>query len=158
MKPTIQRFLLPVALLLLFVGTAAAPQGGFEVRAERPAVDGAVLMVYMFGCDEPQRATVVGMAEGQVDGVRQSRPLTLQARSAGVYDVVWERPAEGEWVLTFTATYHEHLSSLVVPIDDQGVAQLPEADRYGRRFEPIRRELTSADISQALERLAVAGR
>ena len=138
-------------LLLMLVSTAATPYvGGFELRAERPAADGAIMMVHTFGCDQPARAQVSGTAEGLVAGKRQSIPLKLQATDKGVYTVEWERPKEGDWVLTFTGEYRGHTSSLLVTIDEEGQAVLPEPDRWGRRIQPIQRNLTAADVAYAL--------
>jgi hypothetical protein len=146
------------AALLLLVATAARPIGGFEMRAERPTADGSVLMVFTFGCDEPQKATVTGTAEAMIDGERRTVPLTLKPRSVeGMYDVIWTKPAEGDWLLTVSGNYRGYVSSLIIPIDDSGAARLPEPDEYGRRIEPIRRALTAADIRSALEKLAMAG-
>lgn len=140
------------ALLLMLVSVAATTdQGGFELRAEHPAVDGAVLMVHTYGCDEPARAKVTGTAEGLVAGQRQSVPLNLKATAKGVYAVTWEPPAEGDWVLTLTGTYRGHISSLLVTIDDEGHAVLPAPDKWGRRIEPLRRNLTDADVARALK-------
>jgi hypothetical protein len=140
------------ALLLMFVSTAATTdRGGFELRAERPASDDAVLMVHTYGCAQPARAKVTGTAEGWVAGQRQSVPLKLNATAKGVYAVTWQPPAEGDWVLTLTGTYRGHTSSLLVTIDDEGQAVLPEPDRWGRRIQPIQRNLTDADIERALK-------
>ncbi|HMB93450.1 MAG TPA: hypothetical protein VKP65_21540 [Rhodothermales bacterium] len=139
-------------LLLMFVSTAATTnRGGFELRAEHPAADNAILMVHTYGCDQPARAKVTGTAEGRVAGKRQSIPLKLKATATGVYAVEWEQPAEGDWVLTLRGAYRGHISSLLVTIDDKGQAVLPEPDQWGRRIEPLRRNLTDADIERALK-------
>lgn len=146
------------ALLLMLVSTAATTdKGGFELRAERPASDDALLMVHTYGCDEPARAKVTGTAEGQVAGQRQSVPLKLNATAEGVYAVTWESPAGGDWVLTFTGTYRGHTSSLLVTIDEERQAVLPEPDRWGRRIQPIQRNLTDADIERALKQYDLKG-
>ncbi len=146
-----------VALLILAVGTAATHQGGFYLCAQLPTSAGTLFSVYTDGCERPENARVIGAAEGLVDGVRQTLPITLTSTSKGLYEIAWARPAEGEWVLTVTGTYRDAVSSLIVPVDDDGRVRLPEPDQYGTRIEPIRRVLTAADITGALQKLAVAG-
>lgn len=143
--------------VLLVVGTAATSAGGFELRAEQPATDGAVLVVRAFGCHQPEQAKVTGTAEGLVDGTRRSVPVTLKATGKGVYDVVWEQPTEGTWVLALTGTYRGQVSSLLVEVDDQGQAVLPAPDASGRRIQPLQRSLTTADVEHALNRQAHTG-
>lgn len=145
------------ALLILAVGIAATHQGGFYLRAQLPTTAGALFAVYTDGCERPENARVVGAAEGLVDGVRQTLPITLTSTSKGLYEIAWERPAEGEWVLTLTGTYRGAVSSLIVPVDDDGRVRLPEPNRYGIRINPLHRSLTAADVNSALEKLAVAG-
>ena len=144
-------------ILLLTAGTAATNSGGFELRAEQPTAQNATLVVWAFGCHKPEEAKISGTAEGIVDGVRRSIPLTLVSSAKGVYDVSWERPLEGDWVFAFTGVYLGNVSSLIVEIDGQGQAVLPEADRYGRRVQPLRREITAADVNLALQKLTHAG-
>lgn len=139
------------ALLLMLVSTAATGIGGFELRAERPASDDAVLVVHTYGCAQPARAKVTGTAEGLVAGKRLSVPLTLKATAKGVYAIAWQQPDEGTWVLALTGTYRGHISSLLVNINDEGQAVLPEPDARGRRIEPLPRNLTDADVERALK-------
>jgi hypothetical protein len=148
---------LPVLLMMLAVGTAAISQGGFYLRAQLATNDGALFAVYTDGCERPENARVVGSAEGLVDGVRQTQPITLSSKTKGLYDISWERPEQGEWVLTLTGTYRGAVSSIIVPVGDDGRVRLPEPDRYGIRIKPLHRALTAADISHPLETIAVAG-
>ena len=145
------------AAIILVIGTATTNWGGFELRVEQPVSGNAVLVVEAFGCHQPEQARIEGTAEGLVDGARQSLPLTLESRADGVYDVMWEQPEEGMWVLAFTGTYRGHVSSLLVEVNDQGQVELPEPDRYGRRVEPLQRSLTLADVELALKRHTHAG-
>jgi hypothetical protein len=138
-------------LLLMLVSTAATGIGGFELRAEHPASDDAILMVHTYGCAQPAHAKVTGTAEGLVAGQRLSVPLTLKATVEGVYAIEWQPPGEGTWVLAFTGTYRGHVSSLLVNLNKEGQAVLPEPDAWGRHIEPLRRNLTDADVERALK-------
>jgi len=157
MKRNHTRAILSLAFVLLAVGTAATFQGGFYLRAEYPTQAGSVLAIQAKGCERPENARVIGAAEGLVDGVRQTLPITLTSRSKGLYEIAWERPEDGDWVLTLTGTYRGAVSSLIVPVAADGKVRLPEPDRYGTRIEPVHRTLTAADINSALEKVAVAG-
>lgn len=145
------------ALLLLFVSTAATDRGGFELRAERPASDGTVLVVHTYGCDQPSRAKLIGTAEGLVAGQRQSIPLKLKATAKGVYAIAWQPPAEGTWVLAVTGTYRGQVSSLLVNINEEGQAVLPAPNKRGLHIEPLRRNLTAADVQRALKQPTYKG-
>jgi hypothetical protein len=96
--------------ITLAVGSVARADEAFRLEIG-PAVAGggvklknAVLMVRPRLCDDPASVLVRGSAEGVVDGVRQSVPLTLVAMpTAGVYAVT-RQWGNGSWVLALTAT------------------------------------------------------
>jgi hypothetical protein len=146
-----------VAMALLVAGTPLTGNGGFIMRADYSPSNGVALVVRATGCHQPAKAVVVGMAEGMVDGVRKTETLKLKATGKGIYDVIWDRPAKGVWVLTITGTYNGNISSLIIETDSQGKVRLPEPDKYGMRFKPIRRALAAAEVASALEQLAIAG-
>jgi hypothetical protein len=144
-------------ILLSFSLTAATGSGGFELRAQNAVGAGSVIQIQPYGCHQPEQAQLEGTAEGLVNGERQSMPLTFSLSTRGLYDVAWEQPAEGDWVLAVSGIYRGYVSSLIVEINDNGEAVLPAPDRYGRRIEPIRRALTASDVEQALQKMAYAG-
>ena len=144
-------------LTFLFVGTGATPLGGFHLRADYSPNDDAAFTVRATGCHEPAKASVSGTAEGIVDGKRVSKKLALKSTGKGVYDVMWDGSSEGTWVLAISGSYLGRDASLLVNVQPDGTVRLPEPDRYGYRFSPMLRALTSSDIDAALSKLASAG-
>ena len=86
--------------------------GGFFLTVHGPAAAGqikdAVLTVEAQGCHDYSHAGITGRAEGVVNGQRRSIPLELTPTGkAGNYAVRRQWPAEGKWVLVFSATAGE---------------------------------------------------
>jgi hypothetical protein len=108
--------------LLLVLGSAiTAYAGGFWISTQNPttvkdpAAKNAVVLVRVDGCHNPADAAVTATAEGLVNGQRRSIPLKLEPVSQpGTYAVAPQWPAEGRWVLNFSATYMGRDAGVIV--------------------------------------------
>ena len=81
---------------------ALAWGGGFFLVVQNKD---AGLTVEAQGCQDYSHARITGQAEGIVNGKRQSMSLELTpAGKPGTYSVRKQWPAEGKWVLLFSAT------------------------------------------------------
>jgi hypothetical protein len=85
--------------------------GGFVLQIGKPDANPeaqtkhAVLVVRGFACADQEKTTVTGIAEGLVNGVRQSVALKLIPLSdQSTYAVTDQWPDEGRWVLTLAMT------------------------------------------------------
>lgn len=86
--------------------------GGQQVTAQ-PAGDGKSVVVRTFRCGTPSSFTVVGTAEGVVDGARKTIPLTIaRASEEGVFTVARQWPAEGKWALVFSVEGSHAVSTI----------------------------------------------
>ena len=76
------------------------PSGNPEAQAKH-----AVLMVRSVGCLAPDKTTFTGSAEGLINGKRQTVALKLiPLKAPGSYAVTRQWPADGQWVISLTAT------------------------------------------------------
>lgn len=130
--------------LTLVAGNALA--GGQQVAVE-VAPDGQSLLVRTYRCGTPAEIVVTGTAEGLVDGQRRTLDLKLTStRQPGVFAVARQWPAQGAWVLTFTAQGKAFATALV---ELQPGAVLRIASQ-----ESSYTKLTRNQVLAALERLA----
>lgn len=134
-------YVLASSLALMVAAAAFARFGGFGVSAYLPSpsdpqTKDAVLMVMPIGCHGPGSA-VSGVAEGLVNGKRQTVPLTLTPCGGDRYMLKRQWPASGSWALVFTAkknvgdsgkTQTIHADS-IVRLDRQGQVCLVSAPR-----------------------------
>jgi hypothetical protein len=101
-----------VALLVVALSAPALAGTSFRLEIGPPIAAGTgtsagqfkkkvVLVVRPLLCDNPASVSIAGMAEGLVNGVRQSVGLDLIAvdAAAGVYAVQPQWPDSGHWVL-----------------------------------------------------------
>lgn len=89
---------------------------------EQAKAAGAVLTFKVAGCGEPAKAEVSAVAIGEVDGKRQSVPLNLtKLDEPGAYAVTRQWPANGNWVLQFTAKDGPRVASTLVPAGITGI-------------------------------------
>jgi hypothetical protein len=148
------------AALLALAGTASVFAGGFQLAVE--AADGAktgskdaALIVRTFGCHQPADANVTVMAEGMVDGRRQSLPVELKADAKGVYSIRQQWPAEGKWVLVLTGNYNGLTSTVFVELGERGRVyadtRLDAWEKDGTHARGLRRKPTAGDVEAALK-------
>lgn len=137
-------------LVFTVFGAATMFAGGFNLEFGNPAANpdakakDAAVIVRAVGCHSPEKAVFTGVAEGVVNGKRQTIPLTMIALDQpGVFAVKQQWPREGSWVLTFTGSVDGvYLAGATVPVSSKGVERLA-AKNYHRK-------LTEEDIQIAL--------
>lgn len=88
-------------MLALFVASApAALAGGIHARIEGPARDGVTYTARTYSLDEGDALEPWAIADGVVDGERQSVLIRLKATGEhGVYRFARTWPAEGRWMI-----------------------------------------------------------
>jgi hypothetical protein len=81
--------------------------GGFALQIGKPSANpeaqakNALLVVRGYACVAPEKTTISGVAEGIVNGKRESIPLKLIPLSGeSIYALTRQWPAEGKWVIT----------------------------------------------------------
>jgi hypothetical protein len=90
--------LIVVALSLFVAGQAVA--GGLHARIEGPAADGVTYTAHMISCDAYAVLEPWALAEGVVNGKRQSYLIRLEpAGEHGTYRFKRTWPKEGEWMI-----------------------------------------------------------
>jgi hypothetical protein len=99
---------------------------GAAVAAGSPGNKKAFMAVRVEGCDQPGSAHVTATAEGLVNGVRRSLPVTLRpGEQPGAYAVLESWPNEGLWVLNFSASYRDLKAGALVPVEATGFRREP---------------------------------
>jgi len=102
------------------------------------------------GCAEPAKAEISATAEGLVKGARRSVPLKIMpAAKPGVYAVLHDWPAEGDWVVNLKGTCANATAGAIVPVGPKGFI------REASKFFP--RPATDAEIEAALKALTTGG-
>jgi hypothetical protein len=121
--------------------------GGFFVELGNPSANpeakakNAVLLVRVSGCHDAAHAPISAVVEGTVDGKHKAIPLTLIPLSGeGMYAARREWPQTGSWVLSVVAKDGERVTSLVVPVDENGAVR-KSAKWYSRA--PTETEIAS---------------
>jgi hypothetical protein len=100
------------AVVVLGSLAQSAWAGGQQVEAQA-AANGKSVVVRTYRCGTPSSFTVVGTAEGVVDGARKSIPLTIaRAGEEGVFTVARQWPAEGRWALVFSVEGSHAVSTI----------------------------------------------
>jgi hypothetical protein len=106
------------------VATAGPPWIAIEYPSNPhdPATRDALLTVRTYHHGELMAYQLTGMAEGIVNGRRQSMPLDIRRLTqSGVYAVRWQKPAEGNWMLVITSSLGgSHAATALVTIDSRG--------------------------------------
>jgi hypothetical protein len=117
---------------------------------------GALLLVHTFHHGTPEFMTVVGKAEGLVDGQRRSMDFTLDKSSRdGTYGVQRQWGTKGIWTLLITATPPEHGgTSSIQAVVDIGAGGDVERVSVPRTAQSMPRLLTSAEVDRALRERA----
>jgi hypothetical protein len=92
------------------------------------------------------------LAEGVVNGKRQSHPVELTPTSTGVYAVKRQWPSEGTWALAISGTYRGMTSSALVRLGPNGIAKPDASERESRpAVRVVHRKLTTTEIETALK-------
>jgi len=100
-------------------------------------------------CDNPAQVQISGTAEGLVDGVRRSTPLTLvPVGTDGVHVVPRAWPAEGQWIVVLTATCpsSKATASTIVPFGKSGFLR----DKVRVLIEPATRDQIEAALADVV--------
>jgi hypothetical protein len=125
-------FALPVLAIPLLAGALLLEVGNPASNPEA-VKNGAVLVVRTTACHSPGETSVVGTAEGMVNGMRKSIPLRVIALSApGTFAIAREWPEQGTWAIKLVATnpeYKDYATGVVVPIHNNAV-QLRAANHF----------------------------
>jgi hypothetical protein len=112
------------------------PDASAEARAAK-----AVVTLLATGCHEPGKAEITGVAISKSN--RQSIPLKVTKLSRpGMFAVAQQWPAEGTWVLQFTARNDGAVTSAIVTAGPEGV------DRATAKY--VRGEPTREDVETLL--------
>jgi hypothetical protein len=113
---------------LLIAAILAAPlfAGGLTLQVDDPRSNreaiakNAVIVAHITACHSPEKTTVTAVAEGMVDGQRQSIPLkVINLSEPGAFAISRQWPQQGTWTVKMTATnpdYPNYANSIVVPL------------------------------------------
>ena len=114
--------------LMILSAITAAPlfAGALWLEIGNPAANPeaqmkkAVLVARVTACKSPAKTTVMGTAEGIVNGVRKSIPLNVISLSMpGTYAVTREWPEQGRWavkMIVVNPDYKDYTPSVMVPV------------------------------------------
>jgi hypothetical protein len=147
-QETVKTFLLCVMIpfaaraadFSLTIGPPVAAGPGVKIIKSKTA---AVFAVRLEECADPANAQISATAEGLVNGVRSSLPVTpIGAGSPGVYLVAQSWPAEGVWAVSLSATCGSARAGVIVPVSNQGFVR--------ESVKSFPRPATPAEIQQAL--------
>ncbi len=134
----------------LAIGSSAAaiaPGDTGNVAIKKTFAKGGVMAVRTENCADPAKVQITASAEGIVDGMRRSVPLTLTAGTVpGAYIVSREWPP-GAWVVSLTGVCGSAKASAIVPFGPDG-----NYIRDSSKFYP--RAATGAEIEASLKALA----
>ena len=116
------------ALAFTAVAAAAAIAGPpwisieYPVNPLDPAAKGGYVTVRTYHHADLVGYQIEGMAEGLVNGQRQSSKLDIRPlRVAGTYVVNWKKPVNGNWVLVISARRDgQHMATAVVNVGADG--------------------------------------
>src|SRR5579863_7417089 len=107
----------------LSIGSSAAaiaPGDTGNVAIKKTFAKGGIMAVRAENCSDPAKVQITGTAEGLVDGMRRSVPLTLLAGTVpGAYIVSREWP-QGVWVVSLTGVCGSAKASAIVPFGLDG--------------------------------------
>jgi hypothetical protein len=109
-----------MALAPLIGGGMILELGNPRANAAAAAKHG-VLLARITACHTPAKTNLSAVAEGIVDGQRQTIPLKVESLpDTGTWSIARAWPAQGKWVVRLVATHPEYgsyASSLVVGVD-----------------------------------------
>jgi hypothetical protein len=127
----------------LTIGPPVAAGAGSKVVKSKAAF----FAVRLEECAAPEKAQISGVAEGIVQGMRMSAPVTLSDAGPGVYVVsaAWNQN-QGVWVVNLSATCGNAKAGAIVPLGPSGGFQ-----REGTKILPL--PATKAEVDAALKAL-----
>jgi hypothetical protein len=80
----------------------------------------AVVVAHITACHSPEKTTVTAVAEGLVNGQRQTIPLkVVNLSQPGTFAIARQWPQQGTWTVKMTVTnpdYPNYANSLTVPL------------------------------------------
>ena len=80
----------------------------------------AVVVAHITACHSPEKTTVTAIAEGFVNGQRQTIPLkVVNLTQPGAFAIARQWPRRGTWTVKMTATnpdYPNYANSITVPL------------------------------------------
>jgi hypothetical protein len=154
---------IPLALAALLAAGSASPAvaGPPWISIELPASPWSSLprdifvLVHAYHHSTAVPVTLVGTAEGLVNGARRSIPLAFDTTSAlGVYAVRRQWPREGVWVLRIVLNEDHGSATAVVGIGSSGEVNLVRVPTgVGRMPRPV----SDAEVGAVLRSLAAGG-
>ncbi len=119
-----------LAIATIMITAASLIAGGFWVEIGKPSASPeaqakhAVLVVRGYACSTPEKIAITAMAEGLVNGKRETIPLKLIPLSAqGTYALTRQWPSEGKWVVTLVGSnpsFSWHASA-IAQVDGESV-------------------------------------
>jgi len=144
------RLRFPLFLALALGSAMLATAGDFWISIQSPstlkdaAAKNAVVLVRAQGCHNPADATVVGTAEGVVNGVHRSIPLKLEPVSQpATFAVAPQWPSEGVWILKFDGLYRG--------LDRGALVRVKPGKFEKESAELFHRKITTEDLAAALK-------
>ncbi len=116
-----QKLILAVALSVSFAPVAFA--GGIHARIEGPDRDGITYTARTYSCAKDDALEPWALAEGVVDGKRQSALIRLKPTSEhGVYRFERNWPKEGRWMIRLSLG-HPPAPATVAMLSREGAVQ-----------------------------------
>ena len=113
-------FALAVSVIPMMAGALTLETADPASNPEAMAI-GAVLTARITACHSPQKTTVQASAEGMVQGVRRSVPVTVIAlHTPGTFAVKRQWPETGIWAIRLSAwnpDYSNYKTGVVVPME-----------------------------------------
>ncbi len=161
------RRILMLFSLLTLLATTPALAGPPWISVETPAnpymrgTRDALCLIRVYHHGDPAYTPLTASAEGLVNGVRQSVPLTLLDTGVpGVYAVKYQPERQGTWMVVVRVGEDKEYAGATVlaTLDDSGAvarATVPTR-RDGQHLIPLR--VTRADIDRMLQREAASTR
>jgi len=142
-----------MAVALCLLASPPLHAATFTLTIGNPAAAGpvtkvknSVLAVRLEQCGDLSKSGLRGTAEGIVNNMRQSIPLSLSPTpTSGVYVVAQNWPAGGSWVVSLSATCSGAKAGAIVPFGPGGF--LRESSKFFPRFA------TAAEIDASLKTL-----
>lgn len=164
LKSAYVKRVVPLCAIALLAVAPTALAGGFQLSVETPGASSdpqlkdAALIVRTFGCHTPADAGITAIAEGLVDGKRQSVKLDLEPSATGVYAIKKQWPSQGAWVVNISGFYNGMTSSLLVELGPNGSVRpgtrVGEGHPKGKYARAERRKFTATEIDTTLQSMA----
>ena len=147
---------LGLALGLTLTAAAVTFAQDFALQVGPPVAGGGqtkkpTLVVRPGGCADPAQARITGTAEGLVDGVRQSKPLGLEALpTPGVHAVTGGWSNAGVWIVNLVGTCGSKTAGAIVTLGPK--------DTYRREgVKLLAHRPTPQEIDASLKALTTGG-